>query len=88
MSNEARETQCTHCIHREVCLHKQDFLDICSAVYAAKVHKETTDGKHSMRNIFDYDCLSRIDVFCRHYERRMPNTKAAEVSLRIGGKYQ
>lgn len=28
-----KETLCTRCAHQEVCIHKQDYLDILKAVY-------------------------------------------------------
>ena len=30
-NTEVKETVCTHCAHREVCIYKQDFRDIIKA---------------------------------------------------------
>ena len=37
MSECVKETKCTHCMHRVVCMHKSDFLRICEAVDRAKI---------------------------------------------------
>lgn len=76
MSDGVRETQCTNCIHREVCLHKQDFLDICNAVFGASVYK-TTDDEHSasMKKVTNYDCLGAIAVTCRYYRQEVVNPR-------------
>lgn len=37
-----KETLCTRCEHREVCAHKQDYLDILKAVEGASVVKEAS----------------------------------------------
>lgn len=75
MNNGVKETACTHCVHREFCIHKQNFLDICNAVFNASVYKETTDNKHSMQKVTNYDCLGDIEVNCRYYKQEVANTK-------------
>lgn len=37
MSEGVKETLCTRCAHREVCIYKQDFLDIIKAVENASI---------------------------------------------------
>lgn len=45
MFEGVKETLCTRCAHREVCTHKQDYLDILKAVENATVTRDTADGK-------------------------------------------
>ena len=49
MPEGVKETLCTHCIHREVCAYKQDFLDIIKAVEDATIIKEFPDGTASQK---------------------------------------
>ena len=46
MPEGVKETLCTRCEHREVCIYKLDYLNILKAVENARVSvvKETTDG--------------------------------------------
>lgn len=46
MFEGVKETLCTRCAHREVCTHKQDYLDILKAVENATVTRDTADGRH------------------------------------------
>ena len=32
MSETAKETNCTRCVHRQVCKHKEDFLNVVNAI--------------------------------------------------------
>lgn len=75
MNNTNRETQCTRCIHRDVCLHKSDFLDICTAIFDATVTKSSGDGKCNMKKVINYDCLSDIEVKCRYYKQEVATTR-------------
>lgn len=75
MNDANRETQCTRCIHREVCLHKSDFLDICTAIFDASVRKSVEGGKCSMKKVINYDCLGGIEVKCRYYRQEVATTR-------------
>lgn len=75
MNDGVKETKCTHCFHKDVCMYKQDFIDICNAVFDATVAKEDTDGKTCMKKVTNYDCLGNIEVNCRHYKQEVANTK-------------
>lgn len=44
-----KETLCTRCAHRDVCAHKQDYLDILKAVENATVTRDTPDGKNHIK---------------------------------------
>ena len=68
-----KETLCTCCEHREVCAHKQDYLDILKAVENASVVKETQDERVSSKKVTNYDFISGISIGCRYY-RNWTNT--------------
>ena len=69
MPDGVKETLCTRCEHREVCIHKLDYLNILKAVENARVSviKENTDGGFSSKKVADYDFISEISVGCRYY---------------------
>lgn len=69
MSERVKETLCTSCEHREVCVHKLDYLNILKAIENARVSvvKETQDGGFSSKKVADYDFISGISVGCRYY---------------------
>lgn len=55
-NSEVKETLCTRCAHREVCIYKQDYIDILKAV----------DGVTS-KKVIHYDFISGISVSCKYY---------------------
>lgn len=67
MSDGVRETPCTHCVHRTVCKHKDDFLKAIQAVNEATVH-EREDNRMKMTKVVNIDCVSDISVTCRYYQ--------------------
>lgn len=67
MPEGVKETLCTHCIHREVCAYKQDFLDIIKAVEDITIIKEFPDGTASSKRVTCYDFISGIYVGCKYY---------------------
>ena len=64
-----KETLCTRCVHREVCIHKLDYLNILKAVENARVAavKDEATGGFSSTKVIDYDFISGISVGCRYY---------------------
>ena len=66
MSECVKETKCTHCMHRIVCMHKSDFLRICEAVDRAKVYVITENG-HGEWPVSSFDCFGGVDVKCKYY---------------------
>ena len=64
-----KETLCTSCEHREVCVYKPDYLNILKAVENAcvSVAKETSDGGFSSKKVADYDFISGMSIGCRYY---------------------
>lgn len=71
MSEGAKETLCTRCAHREVCMYKLDYLNILKAVENARVSSitDTQDGGFSSKKVADYDFISGISVGCRYYRK-------------------
>lgn len=57
-----KETLCTRCAHREVCIYKQDYLDIIKAVENAAITRDTPDGKITSKKVIHYDFISGISV--------------------------
>ena len=68
MSEGVKETLCTRCAHREVCIYKQDFLDIIKAVENASVVRDTPDGKITSKKVIYYDFISEISVGCKYHQ--------------------
>lgn len=69
MNEAVRETPCTHCAHREVCKHKEDFLNVIRAVNEATVHEpEDNSNRVRMKKVVNYDCVSDIVVTCRYHK--------------------
>lgn len=54
-----KETLCTLCAHREVCIYKQDYIDILKAVENATVTQDTPDGITS-KKVIHYDFIGGI----------------------------
>jgi len=69
MPEGVKETLCTHCVHREVCAYKQDFLNIVKAVEYATVAEELPDGRTSLKRVTCYDFISGISVGCKYFRR-------------------
>ena len=69
MSEGVKETLCTRCEHREVCIYKLDYLNILKAVENARVAavKNEATGGFSLTKVIDYDFISGISVGCRYY---------------------
>ena len=72
MSEGVKETLCTRCEHREVCMYKPYYLNILKAVENARVSSitDTQDGGFSSKKVADYDFISGISVGCRYYRHR------------------
>lgn len=68
MSDGVKETPCTHCVHRTVCKHKDDFLKAVQAVNEATVHEHEDGNRIKMTKVINYDCISDISVTCRYHQ--------------------
>jgi hypothetical protein len=76
-----KETLCTRCVHQEVCIHKQDYLDILKAVENATVIRNTHDGKIASKNVIHYDFISEISVGCKYHQNRTETYRPREAIL-------
>ena len=65
-NSEVKETLCTRCAHREVCIYNKDFIDIINAIENAAVTKYIPDGIAS-KKVTQYDFISGISVSCKYY---------------------
>lgn len=79
MFEEAKETLCTHCVHREVCTYKQDYFDILNAVENTNVVKDTPYGKITSKKVTYYDFISKITVGCKYYQNWTEAYRSGEV---------
>lgn len=81
MFEGVKETLCAQCAHREVCIHKQDYLDILKAVKNATVTRDTPDGKIASKNVIHYDFISEISVRCKYYQNWAETYRSGEAIL-------
>lgn len=58
-----KETQCTNCIHREVCIHKMDFL----AAQKAVDFLEYEHAKGGTVRLCDIPFIYPIELKCKHF---------------------
>ena len=80
MHEGVKETLCTLCAHRDVCMHKQDYLDIIKAVENATVSRNALDGKITMKKVIHYDFIGEISVGCKYYQNWTETYRSGEVS--------
>lgn len=76
-----KETLCTRCAHRDVCIYKQDYLDILKAVENATVIRDTSDGKIASKKVIHYDFIGEISVKCKYHQNRTETYRSGEVIL-------
>ena len=67
MSEGVKETLCTCCAHRDVCIYKLDYLNILKSIEDISIIKEFPDGNASSKKLSCYDFISEISVGCRYY---------------------
>ena len=80
--SECKETQCTHCIHRNVCKLTEDYLRINEAVNHLTVNKSERDDrdnpKISLIPIVNFN-FAEVTVSCIYFER---NNKISSTTIR------
>ena len=76
-----KETLCTRCAHREVCIYKQDYLDIIKAVENAAITRDTPDGKVTTKKVNHYDFISGISVGCKYHQNWTETYRSGEAIL-------
>lgn len=74
MSDGVRETPCTHCVHRTICKHKDDFLKAIQAVNEATVHEREND-RMKMTKVVNIDCVSDISITCRYHQPEVATSR-------------
>lgn len=74
MNDCVKETLCTNCLHRSVCIYKNDYLKILEAIKDATVHTEHNDGKVGMKKVTNYDFIGEIIVPCK-FHSMIPTTR-------------
>lgn len=80
MIESKKSIACADCVHRDVCCYKQDFEDICDAVYGATVRRILKDEqKYSIRKIIDFECLDDILIMCRYYRKSGYTTRECDI---------
>ncbi len=67
MSDAVKETCCTRCAHRDVCLYKNDYLAIIKTISEAHVSSLLPNGTMVSKRIEDFEFIGDISVSCRHY---------------------
>lgn len=88
MFEGVKETLCTRCAHRDVCAHKQDYLDILKAVENATVTRDTLDGKIVSKKVIHYDFIGEISVKCKYHQNWTGNLSFRRSnSLKLHEKY-
>lgn len=60
-----KATACTSCIHRGVCVYKDNFLKACDAVNDVMVHLES----NRMIRLREIQWIKPVELHCKHYYR-------------------
>ena len=76
-----KKTLCTLCAHQDVCVYKQDYLDILKAVENASVTRGTPDGKIESKKVIHYDFIGEISVDCKYYQNWTEAYRSEEAIL-------
>ena len=58
-----RETQCTSCVHRSVCMYKDNFLSAHDAIRDVTVYL----GDNSMIRLRDIQWIEPVALRCKNY---------------------
>lgn len=69
MSKGLKETLCTRGIHREICIYKQDYLNIIKAIENVVVEQPSIDGINGpFKKVSDFDFIGSTSIACRYYQ--------------------
>ena len=87
---DCKETQCTHCIHRNVCKLTEDYLRINEALNSLTITKSKRGarGEPIIRStpIVNLDFVE-VTVSCKYYERKN-NTTLRGTTISNSASYQ
>lgn len=68
MNDGTREICCAHCVHREVCGFKRQFLQAINAVQDAEISVMEEKGMQLVR-VRDLPYILEMDLKCKHYKK-------------------
>ena len=65
----SKETLCTHCLHRDVCVYKNTYLAILKAISDVSIPELCLDRKETQdKKVSSYEFISDIRVGCRYHQ--------------------
>ena len=67
MSDCCKETQCSSCIHLDICSVKVKFLDAQRAVDELIVYNKLPDRKTGAVRLYDIGFIQPVNLKCIHY---------------------
>lgn len=79
MSDKVKETLCSSCSHREVCVYVQEFLDVIRTIENTSVIGDLHDKKITSKKITDYDFISEITISCKHYTKLLKLVRKEDI---------
>lgn len=70
MYTKSEETQCSDCIHLEVCSLKKEFLTVQNAVNNLTVSL----GNRTMKDLRDFNWIKRVNLECTYFAPKRSST--------------
>ena len=71
MADCVKETCCTSCIHKNVCMFKKDLLNVYDSILKVNVlvknENNNDNEKVRIKKAIDFDFISEISVLCKYY---------------------
>ena len=67
MPDYCKETQCSSCIHADICSVKVKFLDAQRALDELIVYSDLPGGKQGMVKLHDVGFIKPVELKCIHY---------------------
>ena len=70
MSDCVKVTECTSCVHKDVCKYKEGYLKACEAASNINVtlnehYEDCIRARHTP--ITNFDCIGYVEVHCKYY---------------------
>ena len=82
MSDIKRDIACSKCIHSDVCIHKQDFIDMNNAIFSATVkrtYKNDINTACCLKLVSNFECFGSVIVTCRYFtDSRLKRQRGGE----------
>lgn len=76
MSEFWRETLCTHCIHREVCVYKEDYLALVRTLQTLHIDKHIKNTIETIP-VSNLAFCGEITAPCRFHRENLPEPRGA-----------